>query len=113
MEEPAPCPIGCLIHPWMRGYVILRESPYMAKSGQDGRLEITHLPVGKHRIRLWHERIDFRQVPIGEIAVDRRRCIELNIEPGVNELAVVMVRPKNVRSRRGDKQEAVFQISPE
>lgn len=57
----------------------------MAKSRVDGRLEIKHLPVGRHRIRLWHERIDFRQVLIGEIAVDRRRCIQVTIEPGVNE----------------------------
>ena len=75
----------------------------MALSGQDGTLEIKHLPVGSHRIRLWHERIDFRQVSIGEMAVDRSRCIEVTIEPGVNELAVVMVRPENITARRENK----------
>jgi hypothetical protein len=41
----------------MEGYLVLRASPYMAKTANDGTFEIKYLPAGGTlEIELWHER---------------------------------------------------------
>ncbi len=59
VEERIPCAVSCAVHPWMRGYVLVRSNPYMAKTDANGKFEIQHLPVGRHEFRLWHERTGF------------------------------------------------------
>ena len=82
----------------MRGYVVLRDTPYMAKSDQDGWLTIRNLPIGKHKVRFWHERIGwFRGVEYAGGEFDRRGCLEVVIEPGLNEKPSLTVRAENVR----------------
>jgi plastocyanin len=56
-EERSPTPYACDIHKWMSGYLVLREGPYMAKTGDDGSFELKQLPAGAPlTIQLWHER---------------------------------------------------------
>jgi len=39
-------------HPWKLGYVFLVDNPYVAVVG--GSFDIADLPVGKHRMDIWH-----------------------------------------------------------
>jgi hypothetical protein len=55
-EEKLPLPVTCFIHPWMQGYLIIRDDPYIAISARDGRFEIKNLPAGEWTFRAWHER---------------------------------------------------------
>jgi hypothetical protein len=78
-EERVPIPVGCNVHPWMRGYLLVRENPYMQVSGKDGVVEIKHLPAGELEFQAWHE-----QQPQG-LAVgnfDDRGRFKVTIEPG-------------------------------
>jgi len=54
-EERLPAPVGCNIHPWMQGYVLVREDPYMAVSAKDGTFVIKNIPAGEHEFQLWQE----------------------------------------------------------
>jgi hypothetical protein len=54
-DSPLPSPVVCNIHPFMKGYVVAQDHPYMAASGEDGTFEIKNIPAGKHEFQFWHE----------------------------------------------------------
>lgn len=49
--------LGCNIHDWMAAYVVVLETPWFAKSGEDGRAAIAGLPAGRYRLDVWHPRL--------------------------------------------------------
>jgi hypothetical protein len=52
-------PVTCSIHPWMKGYVLPRDNPYVAVTNDKGEFEIKNLPAGEElEIQLWHEKAD-------------------------------------------------------
>lgn len=53
--EAVPLPVDCNIHPFMHGYVLVQDHPYMAVSAEDGTFEIKNVPAGKHEFEFWHE----------------------------------------------------------
>lgn len=59
VEEKLPAEASCSIHPWMRGYLVVREDPFVAVSAADGSFEIKDLPAGDWTFRAWHERSGF------------------------------------------------------
>lgn len=54
-EERLPCGISCSIHPWMKGWLVIKDSPYMTVTDADGKFEIKNLPTGKWKFQAWHE----------------------------------------------------------
>jgi plastocyanin len=54
-KEPAPVPIGCDIHPWMKSTVHISDHPFFAVSDATGAFKIDGLPPGKHALTAWHE----------------------------------------------------------
>lgn len=48
--------LGCNIHDWMLGYVVVVDTPYFAKTDDSGRLKIDEVPAGEYRLDLWHPR---------------------------------------------------------
>lgn len=50
-----PVSIACNMHPWMRGYARVFDSPYFAVTGDDGTFEIKNAPTGKWHLFVWHE----------------------------------------------------------
>ncbi|HXA47886.1 MAG TPA: methylamine utilization protein [Burkholderiaceae bacterium] len=46
--------IYCLIHEWMRAYVMVVDTPYFGKSDASGALVLNNLPPGNYEIRAWH-----------------------------------------------------------
>jgi hypothetical protein len=55
-RERRPALLSDSIYPWMRGWIVIQDHPYMAISGADGHFEIRHIPVGERTFRFWHER---------------------------------------------------------
>jgi len=54
-RESYPSSFACNIHTWMKGYVLIRDNPYMAVTAADGNFEIANLPAGEHEFIFWHE----------------------------------------------------------
>jgi hypothetical protein len=54
-DAPLPTPVVCNIHPFMKGYVVTQDHPYMTASAEDGTFEIKDIPAGKHEFQFWHE----------------------------------------------------------
>lgn len=95
--EPAPIPVECNIHPWMKAYVVVLDHPYAAVSDESGALTIEGLPAGKPlAFRFHHEAFSgsLEEIRIKDQwwPLDRNR-LEIMIHPGLNDLGDVMIPP--------------------
>jgi hypothetical protein len=83
-EERLPNPVSCNIHPWMTGYVVVKDTPYVSITDEDGNFEIKNLPVGEWSFRLWHEKIGYVQkVKVaGKSTTWKRGEVQVVIEDG-------------------------------
>lgn len=55
VERTEKIRVTCDRHPWMKAYVVAVDTPYWAKSGEDGAFAIGDLPPGNYTIATWHE----------------------------------------------------------
>lgn len=92
--QTRPVPVGCNVHPWMRGYILPRDNPYMAVSAADGTFKIEKLPVGKIEFHVWHERPGYVNTKKW-----KKGKFELTIKAGENKLPEVKLS-ENVLSRK-------------
>jgi plastocyanin len=53
-DQPGVVVLGCNIHDWMLGFVVVSDTPYFAKSDAEGRWSL-EIPNGEYRLTLWHE----------------------------------------------------------
>jgi len=95
-EKRMPVSISCSIHPWMKGWAIIRDTPYMAITGEDGTFEIKNLPTGTWQFMFWQEAAGY----LSDVQRDgrpeewRRGTIEVEIQPGDNDLGKIVVQPE-------------------
>lgn len=55
-----PREICCSVHPWMKGFVMLRDNPYFTATAADGSFTLQHLPKGVAlEIQVWHEKAGY------------------------------------------------------
>lgn len=47
--------ILCEVHPWMSAYVVVSEHPYHAVTDVYGEYQISDVPAGSYRLKVWHE----------------------------------------------------------
>jgi plastocyanin len=64
-DEAVPAQVTCNIHPWMKGWLVVRPNPYAAVSKADGTFEIKDLPVGEVELQFWHEKAGY----LGEMTI--------------------------------------------
>ena len=91
--EPAPIPVACNIHPWMKGFIVVLDHPYAAVSDENGTLTIKGLPAGKKLVfRANHESAKIKEVQIdGKTEKWKRSRFEVEIKPGMNDLGEVVI----------------------
>ena len=65
-EQAGIVTLGCNIHDWMLGYVVVVDTPWFAKTGDDGRLAIDDVPAGRYTLQLWHPRQSSGMAPTSE-----------------------------------------------
>jgi len=54
-DRPGVVVVGCNIHDWMIGYIVVLDSPYFGKTDADGRVSL-QAPAGRYQLRVWHAR---------------------------------------------------------
>ena len=69
--EALPFQSTCAIHPWMRFFTLVVDHPYVAVTDAEGKFEISNLPPGTHKFRVFQER-----------ASQLERSIEVVVSPG-------------------------------
>lgn len=60
-SEKLPAQVQCAIHPWMIGWLVVKDHPYVAVTDEHGRFELKNLPAGEHTFVVWHELSGFVQ----------------------------------------------------
>ena len=53
--EPEKIAVACNIHGWMKGYIVVHDSPFFAVTDEKGEFSITGVPAGTYDVRVWHE----------------------------------------------------------
>lgn len=111
-QQNIPVPVGCNIHPWMRGYILPRSNPYATVSKEDGTFKIEKLPVGDLEFVAWQEKAGY----LGPIVKDGKPTMKdtlkiekdgqttttdwtlgrftIKIQPGTNDLGTIKVSPQ-------------------
>jgi hypothetical protein len=93
--ERLPVKVGCNIHPWMQGWVLIQKHPYMAVTAEDGSFTIENLPTGIHEVQLWQEAAGYLrgvQTKLG-VSNEKNGRLEVAIHPGDNDLGDIEVDP--------------------
>ena len=69
--------LGCNIHDWMLGYIVVLSNPYFAKTGADGKARIEGVRPGTYKLALWSGR---RKEPgestLQTVVVDKKKGAE-------------------------------------
>jgi len=55
-----PYIVSCSLHNWMTGFFWVFDHPYFAITDADGNFEIRNAPVGRWRLKLWHQETGWR-----------------------------------------------------
>ena len=55
--ESGVAAIGCNIHDWMLAYVVVVDTPWFGKTGEEGTVVLEGVPGGRYRLQAWHPRI--------------------------------------------------------
>lgn len=53
-DQPGVVVLGCNIHDRMLAWVVVVDTPWHARTGTDGRAQLTAVPPGAYRLRAWH-----------------------------------------------------------
>lgn len=85
-----PVPVNCGAHPWMKGWILPRDNPYMAVSQEDGTFEIKDLPAGELEFQAWQEKAGYLEA----YPKWKKGRFKLKIKEGDNDLGEIKVSPK-------------------
>jgi plastocyanin len=55
-RHPGIVRVYCNIHPQMSAFVVVRDNPFWARAGGDGRFTIEGVPAGTWVVKAWHAR---------------------------------------------------------
>lgn len=92
--ESRPFVVACSSHQWMKGYILLRDEPYMAVSNKSGEFEIQYFPAGKWKLRFWQEKAGYLRdcTAGGKKITDNKGFVEVEIpKDGVLDLGEIKV----------------------
>ena len=53
--QPEVFRISCDFHPWMMGWVVVTDHPYVVATDGGGTFKLTDIPPGTHTVEVWHE----------------------------------------------------------
>ncbi|HET6431293.1 methylamine utilization protein [Dyella sp.] len=86
-DQPGIVTLGCNIHDWMLGYVVVVDTPWFAQSGDNGQLTLEDLPAGRYTLQLWQPRLAAGAPPVSE-------TVSLGTTPLQRNYTLALVAPE-------------------
>lgn len=86
--ERSPGEVVCDIHPWMKAYWMVTDSPYFAVTDDKGNFEIKNVPAGTQKVVVWQESVTgggFVTPAAGNpvnVKPNEETTLDLKIDPG-------------------------------
>ena len=95
--ERKPVSVACSIHPWMRGYLVVQDTPFVAITDAEGNFTIEGLPVGQE--------IEFQVAHPKSKSVDfdldgkptKRGRFKKQLVAGENDIGDLQIKPKEFK----------------
>lgn len=56
-DRPERIRVGCDVHKWMAGWIVVAKHPYYAVTGKDGSFRLDNVPAGTYSLQVWHEKL--------------------------------------------------------
>ncbi len=56
-EEPEIFRVGCDVHQWMSGTIVVTDNPFVAVTDENGAFSIAGVPPGTYQMTVWHEQL--------------------------------------------------------
>ena len=83
--ERQPGEVTCDIHPWMKAWWMVLDSPYFAVTDAQGNFEIKNVPAGTQKVVVWQEAAKFVTPTSGQDVVikpDDTTTVPFTIDAG-------------------------------
>lgn len=73
--------MGCNIHDWMSGYLLILETPYFAKTSQQGMAHFTVQTNGQYRLTVWHPQLELPEHKFTQLiqVINENKTITVNL----------------------------------
>jgi len=82
LKEVGLLDVRCDAHPFMSATIHVFDHPYFAVTDEKGLFQLTQVPPGKYRLRMWHETLRKQEQTI-TVPADGQVTINLEVGPGV------------------------------
>lgn len=86
-DKPGVAVLGCNIHDKMAAWVVVADTPWIARSGADGQARIDAVPPGAYRLTVWHPALPANTMPapiavtMGAADLAHAAKLAINLEP--------------------------------
>ena len=94
--ERLPVAVSCSIHPWMNGFLLIKDHPYVAVTNENGEFEIPNLPSGNWTFQVWQEKCKgIQEVQLAGASTKwKRGRFDQAISEGQTDLGEILVSAK-------------------
>jgi plastocyanin len=81
-DKPGVVTLGCNIHDWMIGYILVVPTPWFTVTGADGEAKLHDLPAGTYDLEIWQPRLrDPSSRPHQRATADANLSFQLDLKP--------------------------------
>ena len=86
IDQEAEIAMGCNIHDWMSGYLLIVDTPYFGKTDSSGKINFSLTEPGLYRVTIWHP-----QLPTNNNRMIKNHDI-------TNNNKIIFSLPKNIKN---------------
>ncbi len=81
-DKPGLVTLGCNIHDWMIGYILVVPTPWFSITGANGEAKLRDLPTGTYDVEVWQPRLrDPSSRPRQRATADASVSFQLDLKP--------------------------------
>lgn len=81
--------MGCNIHDWMSGYILVVDTPYFAKTSAEGNVVMSDVIAGEYLLNVWHPQLQTNNNKQSQrITVSKDLAVSVKLTSVLNDIPV-------------------------